>query len=186
MTDVTVRPAVAADVDGVCDIAARGWTAAYGDFLPRSVIDAAMARWYDPDGVAARVAGDGAFFVADDDGVIGYVSGVPADDDPDEVVLEAIYVDPDRWGEGVGSRLLRRFETWCRDRGRPSVRFRVLAGNDLAPPFYRSHGYRVVGETETELFGTTVTERQFRGTAERSPDDGDPPATDRSADGFPD
>ncbi|PSQ37668.1 hypothetical protein BRD05_00085 [Halobacteriales archaeon QS_9_70_65] len=72
-----------------------------------------MARWYDPDGVAARVAGDDAFFVADggDDGVIDYVSGAPADDDdPDETVLGAIYVDPDRWGEGVGSRLLRRFE----------------------------------------------------------------------------
>ena len=146
-----------------------------------------MARWYDPDGVAARVAGDGAFFVADggDDGVIDYVDGAPADDDPDETVLGAIYVDPDRWGEGVGSRLLRRFETWCRDRGR-SVRFRVFAGNDLAPPFYRSHGYRAVDETETEPFGATVTERRFRETAERSPDGGDPPATDRPADGFPD
>ena len=138
--------------------------------------------------MAARVAGDGVSFVADGDWVIGYVTGGPADDDSDEAVLGAIYVDPDRWGEDAGSRLLRRFETWCRDRGRPSVRFRVLAGNDLAPPFYRSHGYRAVGETETEteLFGTTVTERQFRGTAERSPDGGDPPATDRSADGSPD
>ena len=105
MTGVTV----AADVDGVRDLAARGWTATYGDSLPRSVIDAAMARWYDPDGVAARVAGDDALFMADD-GVIGYVSGAPADDDPDETVIGAIYVDPDRWGEGVGSRLLRRFE----------------------------------------------------------------------------
>ena len=60
MTGVTVRHAVTADV------AAHGWTAAYGDSLPRSVVDAAMARWHDPDGVAARVAGDGAFFVADD------------------------------------------------------------------------------------------------------------------------
>ena len=185
MTGVTVRPAVAADVDGIRDVAARGWTAAYGDFLPRSVIDAAMAEWYDPDGVAARVAGDGALFMTDD-GVIGYVSGAPADDDPDETVIGAIYVDPDRWGEGVGSRLLRRFEAWCRDRGRPSVRFCVLAGNDLAPPFYRSHGYRAVGETETELFGTTVTKRRFRGTAERSPDGDDSPATDRSVDGVPD
>ena len=60
MTGVTVRPDVAADV------VAHGWTAACGDSLPRSVVDAAMARWHDHDGVTARVAGDGAFFVADD------------------------------------------------------------------------------------------------------------------------
>ena len=43
-----------------------------------------------------------------------------------------------------------------------------------------------VGETETEPFGATATERRVRGTAERSPDDGDLPATDRFVDGFPD
>ncbi len=173
--DVTVRPAVAGDVDDIRAVAERGWTAAYGDVLPESVIDAAMAEWYDPEEVAARVA-DGAFFVADDDGIVGYVSGAAAEDDPEGAVLEAIYVDPDRWGEGVGSRLLRRFEAWCRDRGRPSVRFRVLAGNDVAPPFYRSHGYRAVGETETELFGTAVTERRFRGTVDRRPNGAGEPA----------
>ena len=162
MTGVTVRPAVAADIDGIRDVAARGWTAAYGDFLPRSVIDAAMAEWYDPDEVAARVAGDGAFFVADDgdDGVIGYVGGAPADDDPDEAALEAIYVDPDRWGEGVGSRLLRRFETWCRDRGRPWVRLRVLAG--------KTSRRRSTGPTDT---GPSARRRRNRSARPR-PSDG--------------
>ena len=69
--------------------------------------------------------------------------------------------------------------------GRRSA-FRVLAGNDLAPPFHRPPGYRAVSETETEPFGTTATERPFLRTAERSPDGGDPPATDHSADGSPD
>ena len=109
MTGATARPAIAADVDGVRDVAAHGWTAAYG--LPPAVDyrrrDGEVAR---PRG-AARVTGDDAFFLADDDRVIGYVSGAPVDDDPDETVLGVIYVDPDQRGEGIGSRLLRRFET---------------------------------------------------------------------------
>ncbi|WP_254839484.1 GNAT family N-acetyltransferase [Natronomonas marina] len=165
MSEVTIRAATEDDVEGILRVADRGWRAAYGDFLPEDVIDTAMAEWYDA-GATARTLDreDVAYFVADADRrVVGYVSGGPADGTPDEAVLGAIYVDPDRWGEGIGSRLLERFEAWCLDRNRPSIRFRVLAANDLGAAFYRSHGYEVAHEESSELFGEPVTDLCFRG-----------------------
>lgn len=167
MTDPTVRPATPGDVPAIGRIADAAWRAAYGEFLPETVIDDAMAEWYDPDVIRDAVAREGVgYFVAETGaGSVGYVSGGPSTDEGEGLRtanLGAINVDPDRWGEGIGSALLARFEGFCRDRGADVVRARVLAKNEVGQPFYRARGYDAVTEQEAELFGTTVRERIFR------------------------
>jgi len=68
----------------------------------------------------------------------------------------AIYVDPDRWGGGVGGALmptaLQRLE-------QPEVRLWVLADNKQAQGFYRKHGLSPDGVTG--LFRPRGTELEY-------------------------
>lgn len=167
MVAFEIREATPGDVPGILDIAERGWNAAYEHVLSQDAIDAAMDEWYDPDDIRDLIdQEDVAYYVADRDGeVLGYVSGGPGEDEG-VAYLGAIYVAPDRWGEGIGSALLDGFESFCRDRGYETVAFNVLAENDVGVSFYRSHGYEAVERRETEVFGDAVEECVFRGSPE--------------------
>jgi GNAT superfamily N-acetyltransferase len=162
--DTVVRPANVADVPGIHGVAQRGWQAAYSDILDAETIDTALGEWYDPAETREAIErGAVGYFVATRDGdVVGYVSGGPADD-PGLARLGAIYVEPDRWGEGIGGALLDAFEEFCRDCDCERLEFRVLAGNTVGRSFYRGRGYEPVDERQTEIFGETVRELTFRG-----------------------
>lgn len=164
MDAVSIREMVDDDVPEVLRIGDAGWRAAYGDILRAETIDEAIDTWYDPEMIREQIADeDAGNFVAERDGeVVGYVSGGPAEESG-VTILGAIYVDPDYWGEGIGTALLQEFERDCRDRGDDTIRLHVLADNDIAVSFYRKHGYEAVDERETELFGETTREYIFEG-----------------------
>lgn len=167
MPEAAVHRAVQADVSAIVRIADRAWHAAYSDSLASATIDTVLSEWYDPDSVRRAIEReDGGYFVGKRGGdVVGYVSG-GCTEESDTATLAAIYVDPDHWGDGVGTALLHRFETFCLRRGCHRLRFRVLADNDRARSFYRSRGYDPVEEVDTDLFGETVTEAVFTGSPE--------------------
>lgn len=164
MSDVTVRPADPGDVSDVQRVARRGWHAAYEDVLSAETIEAKLEEWYDRATIREYVEReDVGYFVATVDGqVLGYASGGPSDE-RDVGFLGAIYVDPDRWGQGIGSRLLDRVESFLADQGYERLRFRVLAENDVGKGFYRSRGYEALERVETELGAETVEELVFEG-----------------------
>ncbi|PSQ10572.1 hypothetical protein BRC98_05090, partial [Halobacteriales archaeon QS_7_68_65] len=107
-----------------------------------------------------------------DGAVIGYVGGgVPEDD---RGAVGALYVDPDRRGEGhaseasvstgdehsessggIGTRLFERELDALAERGATRVTIRVLAANTLGRSFYESRGFEVVETSEDDLFGET-------------------------------
>ncbi|NHN61142.1 MULTISPECIES: N-acetyltransferase [Halorussus] len=163
MDGTNVRPATTDDVGAVRRVARESWHAAYDGLLGAETVDAVVDDWYDPERLARPVEReDGVFLVAEadestDSGVVGFAQGVVGDgDDPAE--LPRIYVSPDRWGGGVGSALLARVEDRLADRGADRLRLVVLADNEVGNGFYEKHGYRVVGERESELAGRTVTD----------------------------
>ena len=86
----------------------------------------------DPTGVAFVDATTGRFLVT------------AVDDEPGVFALGSIYVDPARWGEGIGSRLLDRAERDVRERGGDRLRLGVMAANDRAVGFNESRGYERV------------------------------------------
>jgi GNAT superfamily N-acetyltransferase len=111
-------------------------------WLSRRLRDDWEPRWRDY--IALR--DDRLILVArDGDHAVGYFSAMIRRDYGlfDELVgfLEEAYLLPDYRSAGLGRRLLRRVEAWCRARGAPEVRLDVIAGNKLGVRFWTLSGF---------------------------------------------
>jgi len=113
------------------DVSARGWARAIaegaGDGTPRAVL-----------------------LVAEDDAAVltALVSGTPADHDPSGSIAEigALYVRPDRQGEGIGGSLLRAAAGELASQGFSALRLDVLTANLPARAFYEAMGGREIDQ----------------------------------------
>lgn len=128
--DVTVARMQVDDVDRVMPLERRlfgveAWTT--GMF--RSEIAQPATRWY----VVAT---------GDEQEVVGY-AGLCAYDH--EAFVQTIAVDPDRWGQGLGSRLLTDLLTEAARRGHDAVILEVRADNDRAQQLYARFGFEAIG-----------------------------------------
>jgi len=114
------------------EVSASGWAAA----LPEQA-----------DGHAGRDV----FLVAEDDAgvLIGLVSGTTGDvDDQSGSIAEigALYVLPDRRGQGVGGSLLRAASKQLAELGFSALHIGVLAANSPARGFYEAMGGREIDQ----------------------------------------
>ncbi|KDE60063.1 hypothetical protein EL22_12335 [Halostagnicola sp. A56] len=85
--------------------------------------------------------------------VVGFVQGTPgerAETARRVAVLNRIYVDPDSWGDGVGSALLTALEQ-AFDDSFETLRLRVLADNHVGISFYESTGFERVETQHSDL-----------------------------------
>lgn len=158
MADVAIRPAEPGDVHGIVRVAERAWNAVYDDVLQQDTIDGALDEWYAHDLLLQHVQDSGvSFFVAEaGEPVVGYTTGGMNEVGAGEV--GALNVDPGHWRSGIGTRLLERVEADCREQDWNPMQIRVIAGNDVARPFYEKHGYEVESTEETMLFGEPIEE----------------------------
>lgn len=160
-----VREATPADAPGVRRVADAAWHDAHEPIVGAEAVREFLAEYYAVESLRERYrdGGDSTTLVAcesdSDDGdgddapaerVVGYASGIPDGDDGDVLTLGAIYVHPDRQGEGVGSRLLAGIEALARDDGYHAVRLVVMAANDDARGFYEARGFEHVADDYDE------------------------------------
>ncbi|HMB49094.1 MAG TPA: GNAT family N-acetyltransferase [Natronoarchaeum rubrum] len=169
MNNVRIRSARQSDASAVQSVARESWRAAYDDILDAETIERKLDEWYAVDELADSIARpDGVFLLAadgatgEDDAVVGFVQAgrapeddgsgpTPEDDTGDTYVLARIYVLPDRWGEGIGTRLLDQAIGAIRERGAATLRLGVFADNDAAVGFYEARGFERVREKTSEL-----------------------------------
>jgi len=89
--------------------------------------------------------GEGHVFVWDEEGaVLGFAVILPRDDGDAE--LDGVFVEPDRWGEGIGRRLVDHVLAVARERGEISVN---LVANLRSAGFYERCGFLGLEEVET-------------------------------------
>jgi ribosomal protein S18 acetylase RimI-like enzyme len=154
---VEIRPAKSADLPAVQAVAREAWYAAHEPIIGEETVEQFLAEYYDRASLEGRLDPETVFLVAVDETVVGFaVAG--STDDPATFVLGRIYVSPDRWGEGIGKRLLQEIESRASERGGERVRLGVMAENDRAVAFYEAAGYERVGERDDERIGTTAYE----------------------------
>jgi len=137
----------------------RSRAAAYAHILPAETLAeppaAALAEWWterwkwERDTHRLAVAADG-------DRIVGFTYVGP-DDEPGVMLLNAIHVDPQYVGSGVGRQLMADALPHL---GHRAVLW-VLAGNDRARRFYERGGWRFDGTTRVEDWNGVPT-RQMR------------------------
>jgi ribosomal protein S18 acetylase RimI-like enzyme len=102
--------------------------------------------------------------VAEQDGeIVGFVAVGECRDEDAEGELYAIYVDPRRWGAGVGRALIKSGETRLRELGYRDVILWVLEDNPRARRFYQAAGWRLDGgRRPIAILDVSVPEVRYR------------------------
>ncbi len=153
MASLELRPARPSDAAAVRRVARRSWHAAYDDIIGADAVDDTIDEWYDPDRLRESTREPThEFFVAERDRPVGFVHVAP-DDEAGTFELLRIYVLPDEWGTGLGTRLLTRVERRLKERNADRLRLVVLADNDVGVGFYESRGFERIEEREDSTLG---------------------------------
>lgn len=144
---VRCRPAIAAERKALEDLQ---WRASLNNPGDR---DALLAN---PDAIElpAGYIDDGHVFVAERDGtVLGFATILPREDG--HIELDALFVDPPSWKQGIGRLLIDYCVDVVRARGARELH---VVGNPHAEGFYRACGFEHVGTFQTR-FGPGMTFR---------------------------
>jgi len=160
---VEIRQAEPSDLAAVQAVAREAWYAAHAPIIGEQAVEEFLGSYYDRDSLRQRLEEDAVFPAAvDREAVIGFAVAGPAEGKPATFVLGRLYVTPERWGEEIGRRLLRRVEARASDRGGERMRLGVMAENDRAVGFYEAAGYERVGEHDDERIDATAYEYEKR------------------------
>lgn len=159
-----LRDATAEDAEGIARVNAAAWRAAYRGMVE----DATLAGL--PVGQWTREIRENIEGLADDsfswvategEGVVGscYVAAPGRDEPAGSAVAElaAIYVDPDRWRQGIGGMLLSEAIREAQGRGYREMKLRTFERNAAAQSFYRRHGFEADGGTGRFMPGDIPT-----------------------------
>lgn len=154
-----VREATPEDAAAASGVAEDAWWASCAGFLDADTLRRVLVEGYTEERLAgafedpelhAVVAVDGA------DRTVGFA--IAERTWADTVDLHALYVDPDRWGEGAGSALLESVLAYARTKDCDYVRATAFVDNPVARPFFEAQGFEEMGVVETPVFETVHEE----------------------------
>ena len=148
---LTLRAATSADSLAVARVHLAAWRAAYRGIIPDSYLDG-----LDEEARASRYTFDQTglddprtWIGLEGDQIRGFVTWGPArEDELGRGEVYALYVSPDSWRSGVGTRLMERAEHELAARGFDEALLWVLKDNSRGRCFYETSGWRHDG---TEL-----------------------------------
>jgi GNAT superfamily N-acetyltransferase len=159
---VEVRHAEVADARQIAEVHVASWQVAYRELLPASDLDLLEVSQFESwrrRRIEAMDRSNSATLVVEDGGVVGFVDVGPTRDehlDESEVAeLYAIYLDPERWGEGHGRALIVAAEEAMAGLGFRSAMLWVLEGNARARAFYEGAGWEPDGGRQLERIIST-------------------------------
>ena len=144
-----VRDATLDDTEAIVSVTASGWQEGYQGIVPPQVLaNLPLDRWrHEIDVGLRRPLGDAFTRVAELDGAIAgyaYVVAPAKDGDLQGEVAElvAMYVDPARWRQGVGTALMADVLERLGQGGYTDVVLWVFKENRAARKFYERHGFK--------------------------------------------
>lgn len=159
-----VRDARPDDALAIARVHVRSWQVGYRGLLPDDCLDRMKAE----DRAARYTLGSGdlgqpATLVAEDFGILGFVTTAPArDPDTGKGELGALYVAPDSWGRGIGTALIEAAHLRLKEGGFADAVLWLLAGNERGLRFYRRHAWALNGINRTaNVWGVRVEEIQL-------------------------
>jgi GNAT superfamily N-acetyltransferase len=168
-SDMLLRPAQPEDALAVARVHVRSWQAAYRNILPDDYLDQLRpedrAAKYD---LATRDPLEPRTIVAVEEGMTpairGFATTMPVTDSemPGYGELCALYVDPQRWGKGLGVALVSAARAQMWEHGFRNAILWVLTGNVRAERFYQNDGWAADGvRRKATVWGIEVDEIRY-------------------------
>jgi ribosomal protein S18 acetylase RimI-like enzyme len=168
--DVVVRLADRDSASALAAVHRAAAFAAYADIFPPDAPPptweedlARWQHWLGPDwdrGRRAHVAVAGGR-------VVGVVLSGPDPEEPGVGHLARLYVDPSRWGRGVGTRLYAAAHDQLVGRGDLEATLWVLEANDRARRWYERLGWRLGDRRKVTYAPAGIEDVQYRLTLPR-------------------
>ena len=155
---VELRDATPADAHALATVHVASWRAAYRGLMPDEVLAGLSVPereqlWSDR--LTAQEARTSVVVATDAGRVVGFAAAgpplVPTDRaDSTLGVLYALYLDPDRWGRGIGTPLHAAALDRLVTHSFTHAGLWVLDGNLRALRFYHRHGWTDTGRTQID------------------------------------
>ena len=165
--DVSVREATSADVSAIAEVQVQTWREAYGNILPRDVLDGldpavVEARWRSSID-STEHARSHALVALDSGRMVGIAAVTPATDEDEDPATTAelgpLLVVPSSQGKGHGSRLLAAAMDVLRAEGTARAVCWVFQSDSGTQTFYETAGWALDGAArDLDAAGTIVRE----------------------------
>lgn len=156
-----IRRAGESDAPALARVHVDAWQVAYQGLVPEAALQRFTYQWREARFGESLASGSEETYLLEDGGqVLGFAT-LGACRDPDlndgrTGEVWGIYVAPNHWRQGVGTRLLHWTEGLLQSRGFERATMWVLAANDRARRFYEAWGYRPEGKTKIVDLGTPL------------------------------
>jgi GNAT superfamily N-acetyltransferase len=164
---VDIRQAMAVDAQAIADIHVASWQSAYAGIMPASFltalsVDKRASSWRDAlESGRLRVAL--AYTTGQLAGWVAYGKCRDTDKDASWGEIEAIYLHPSRYGQGIGALLMDHAGRSLGEMGYRHVSLWVLTNNCRARTFYERAGFAADDKTkEFELGGAVLCEIRYQ------------------------
>jgi len=149
---IRVREAHVSDAAAMAEVNAAGWRAGFRGLVPPDYLDRLpVAQWRREISEGLRnPRGDSFTRIAELDGSFaGYCFvAAPSREQPDgstRAELVALYVDPERWGRGVGRDLLSAALEEAAARGYEAIELWTFEANERSLLLYKRAGFHLDG-----------------------------------------
>ena len=157
---ITIRLAKPDDALDMAEVHMRSWEAAYKDIIPMEYIKEINATRSVKFKRIITDENTTQYVIQNGDKTVGIMCVVdtPQDDDADENVceLEGIYLHPDYYRQGIGTKAMEYVFDIARNWGKPIMTLWVFAENTNTIQFYEKCGFTADGKTKTYHFGKMI------------------------------
>ena len=153
-----------ADAAEIARVHVDCWRAAYRGQMPDELLASLSVERRTEFWRRSLEEGDAGVLVAEVSGTVGgFVSVGPSRDEDGIAELYAIYIEPERFGTGLGRALMDAALERMRRLAYQRAMLWVLDGNERAERFYRIAGWEREDTTRDEEWGSwTIREARYR------------------------
>jgi len=154
---ITIRLAMPSDAPDMAEVIIRSWEVAYKDIVPAEYIkernSTRMAQYKISDENTTQ------YVIQKDGKTVGIITVAPLNDDDlgDKYYdLQAIYLHPDYFRQGIGTQAMGFAYDIARRLGKTAMTVWVLAENINAIRFYEKCGFIADGKTKPRTYGKVL------------------------------
>lgn len=144
MLNLIIRKVTEADGPPLQTVARIAWKHTYSHIFTEEFIEKFISQAYNPEFLLRYLQdpGQSLYVVAVDKGnIIGFAQIGPDWDFKGEFRLSRIYLLPEFIGKGIGSRLLKRCESYLRSINHTKYGLYVHKDNEIGKSFYFKHDF---------------------------------------------